>query len=90
MTAAPGTGTRPSRTGTRSVPATTRAISACWRSDSGQVYVRWDHTQGEWKIIAAFFPEVTPALNPERRLRSYLSLIIFRMRLRSPTCNWYR
>ena len=25
-----------------------------------QVYVRWDHTQGEWKIIAAFFPEVTP------------------------------
>ncbi len=34
--------------------------SGCWRSDSGQVYVRWDHTQGEWKIIAAFFPEVTP------------------------------
>ena len=40
-----------------------------WRSDSGEVYVRWDDTRnvwftgrikGEWKIIAAFFPEVTP------------------------------
>ena len=43
--------------------------SGRWRSDSGQVYVRWDDThnvwftgriKGEWKIIAAFFPEVTP------------------------------
>ena len=43
--------------------------SGRWRSDSGEVYVRWDDTRnvwftgrikGEWKIIAAFFPEVTP------------------------------
>lgn len=44
--------------------------SGCWRSDTGEVYVRWDDCQniwftgyikGEWKIVAAFFPDITPS-----------------------------
>jgi len=44
--------------------------SGRWRSDTGQIYARWDDCQnvwftgrikGEWKIVGAFFPDITPS-----------------------------